>query len=92
MPMPTPPCVSFSRPQATEKQAQTPNPPPETFHPLSSKNVPQKGAGKGAVDPASLEAAAASAAETLANGSPQEVGSARVLVVFWSGLLLLRFV
>ncbi len=56
--------------QATEKQAQTPNPPPETFNPFQCR----KGAsGKIAVDPAYLEGAAASAVETLATGSPQEV-------------------
>lgn len=57
--------------QATEKQAQTPNPPPETFNPIKTR----KGTGKSAVDPASLAAAAASAAKTLATGSPQDVGA-----------------
>eukprot|EP00752_Nemacystus_decipiens_P012313 g10918.t1 len=58
--------------KATERPAQTPNPPPETFHPFSSR---KGAAGKSEVDPASLEAAAASAAETLATGSPQELAS-----------------
>lgn len=72
-------CSAFSvRLQATEKQAQTPNPPPETFHPFSSK----KGAGKSMVDPASLEAAAVSAAETLATGSPQQVTAVSAVACF----------
>lgn len=66
--------------QATEKHAQTPNPPPETFHPIKTR----KGAGKSAVDPASLAAAAASAAETLATGSLQEVSD--VHRVFFAGI------
>lgn len=56
--------------QATERQASTPNPPPETFSPFSSK----KGSDKTAADPVLLAAAAERAAEALEKAEPKQVG------------------
>ncbi|CAM9410652.1 unnamed protein product [Ectocarpus sp. 8 AP-2014] len=68
-------CQSYKPNDATkanEKQAQSPNPPPETFNPFTSA---KKGAGKNVVDTSSIAAAATSAAEVLDSGSPVELSA-----------------
>ncbi|CAM9883902.1 unnamed protein product [Ectocarpus sp. 13 AM-2016] len=68
-------CQSYKPNEATkanEKQAQSPNPPPETFNPFSTA---KKGAGKNVVDTSSIATAATSAADILDSGSPVDLSA-----------------